>query len=1029
MASLRWFIILASALFMLPENGPGQGAVHWSIYKTADGLAERVYNSLSLTPQGHLVAVNFNSSLACKLDGYSVSNFSIPFKSIERVSESPGGQTWAVSRQCLLELRNGIWVQHPLKDIIGESNLVSLPADFAPELLPVRQGCVILLFPKDVVEFSAARPAHPQTTVICSAAQMQFGQFTGMALSPDGGLWICGDHGAAKTTTLARNLEPTSIWQVFDVPEKMRLTGLNEPEPDDDGEVTFIAESAANHQKAAVTFDGTEWVVRPAGVENFFRAWRGPDRIFRAATAQSLYQWNDAHTNWTENDELSPGQIFDVQVEPNGDFWLAAPGELIHGAAALWEKPELFRDLDSPVDSIVEDSEKRLYLIAGNKLYVPANGASRAFPIPSLPEYPADYALFPIENGSLLLEAGEALYQFQPANNSFRSIYSPAGQSEAALGILPDGNACLYRLGANAGFEEFDGARIRPMNDAPAINDSGETFTTLFIAQNGDLWIGGSTVSRRHDNQWRTFGSTDRPGPKSAVAFGEMLDGTILCATPNEIWTFDDKKGWALLQYGFNHINGLMRSRDGSIWIASNGGVLRYYKGAWLENGAEEDLPNGPVRAIYEGEHGQIWAATTRGLRIFNPEADADPPRTFVRRLGGKGSELSEGSTLDLLLEGHDKWKFTSPQRLLYSWQLDGTGWSLYQEGTTLSFPSLAAGPHTIQVSAIDSAGNVEAIPAQVDFTVTVPWFRDLRLWTISIVGLGAAAFFAALALNRHRQLVHSHAAVEKKVAERTRELEIATGELLHSQKMNALGTLAAGIAHDFNNILSIIKGSAQIIEDNLDAPEKILTRVDRIKTIVKQGAEIVDAMLGFSRGADAVPAPCDVNSVVADTVKLLGDRFVRAVEVKFERAENLPEIVAPREFIQQILLNFIFNASEAMSGRREITLATSLVERLPRDIFLAPVSSAPFVLISVRDIGNGIAPEIISRIFEPFFTTKAFSARRGTGLGLSMVYELAKKMGAGLAVQSVVGCGSTFTLILPLSKTRDHPAEPENSK
>jgi uncharacterized repeat protein (TIGR03803 family) len=327
----------------------------------------------------------------------------------------------------------------------------------------------------------------------------------------------------------------------------------------------------------------------------------------------------------------------------------------------------------------------------------------------------------------------------------------------------------------------------------------------------------------------------------------------------------------------------------------------------------------------------------------------------------------------------------------------------------------------------VDTAGNVESTPAQLDFTVTVPWFREPRLWTISILGLAVGAFFAALALNRHRQLLLSHAAVERKVAERTRELEIATSELLHSQKMNALGTLAAGIAHDFNNILSIIKGSAQIIEDNLDAPQKILTRVDRIKTIVQQGAEIVDAMLGFSRGADAVVAPCNVNVVVADTMKLLGDRFLRTIEVKFERAENLHEILVPREFIQQILLNFIFNASEAMSERKEIILATSLAEELPPGIFLTPSPSAFYVLISVRDIGGGIAPEIMSRIFEPFFTTKAFSARRGTGLGLSMVYELAKKMGAGLAVNSAVGQGSTFTLILPASKNQHHSTQPDN--
>ena len=148
----------------------------------------------------------------------------------------------------------------------------------------------------------------------------------------------------------------------------------------------------------------------------------------------------------------------------------------------------------------------------------------------------------------------------------------------------------------------------------------------------------------------------------------------------------------------------------------------------------------------------------------------------------------------------------------------------------------------------MDRNGNIEPLPAQLDFAVALPWYKETRLLLISFAGLVTALFFAALAVSRHRQLLRSYAVVEKKIAERTRELEIANRELLHSHKMNALGTLAAGIAHDFNNILSIIKGSVQIIEDNLENPTKIRTRVDRIKMVVEQGSGIVKAMLGFGR-------------------------------------------------------------------------------------------------------------------------------------------------------------------------------------
>ena len=232
---------------------------------------------------------------------------------------------------------------------------------------------------------------------------------------------------------------------------------------------------------------------------------------------------------------------------------------------------------------------------------------------------------------------------------------------------------------------------------------------------------------------------------------------------------------------------------------------------------------------------------------------------------------------------------------------------------------------------------------------------------------------------------------------------------------MNALGALAAGIAHDFNNILSIIKGSAQIIEDNLDNPGKVRTRVDRINTVVEQGAGIVKGLLGFSRESPEPAAPCDLNAVLNDTVKLLGDRFLHEVQITLERAPALPEVTCSRDFIQQVLLNLILNAAESMDKRKQVVLSTRLLDKPPVSPVLAPAPAARYLAVSVRDFGCGISPDNLPRIFEPFFTTKAFSARRGTGLCLSMVYELAKKMEAGIAVETVVDQGSTFTLILPV--------------
>ena len=198
-----------------------------------------------------------------------------------------------------------------------------------------------------------------------------------------------------------------------------------------------------------------------------------------------------------------------------------------------------------------------------------------------------------------------------------------------------------------------------------------------------------------------------------------------------------------------------------------------------------------------------------------------------------------------------------------------------------------------------------------------------------------------------------------------------------------------------------------------------MLTRTQRIRTVVQQGAEIVQAMLGFSRLPEQQMAWCDPNEVATDTVRLLGDHFLQRMKLELALADGLPPVPASKNLLQQILLNFIFNAADATEGAGRIILRTGRIERPASPLALAPERAPDHVFLAVQDFGCGIPQEAISRIFEPFFTSKGFSARRGTGLGLTMVYELAAKMGCGLKVESVRGQGSTFTVYVPI---RDLP-------
>jgi signal transduction histidine kinase len=551
-----------------------------------------------------------------------------------------------------------------------------------------------------------------------------------------------------------------------------------------------------------------------------------------------------------------------------------------------------------------------------------------------------------------------------------------------------------------------------PLLPLPDIGTNGRVACRL-TTETGDIWLGGNFGTAWSHDKWTVFPATDTGAPRDVRRLMELPTGKIWCASREKIWSFDGKN-WSAVRSGVNHINSMICARDESVWIATDGGVQRFFRGDWLENGPDEGLSGEVVRSVAEDQRGGIWAATSDGPELYHPEADSDPPRTFIAKMTDKEKSIPEDGAINVTFSGDDKWHATPRRRLLYSHRLDEGEWSPFDDVTRVTFSDLPAGKHYFQARAMDRAGNIDPDSAHLEFAVVLPWYEEKRLVLIASAGAAVAIFFAMLAYKRHQQLLLSYAQVERQVADRTRELQLANQELLQSEKMRAMGTLAAGIAHDFNNILSIVKGSAQIIEDNLGDAEKIRTRTGRIKTVVDQGSSVVQAMLGFSRGSDDAREPCELNPVVDNTMKLLGDRFLREVELRFECASDLPRIRASPSLVQQILLNFIFNAAESMNGRKRIVIATSRQGTLPAGMALQPGSATAYVAVSVRDFGCGIPPENVSRVFEPFFTTKAFSTRRGTGLGLSIVYELAKKIEAGLALESNVGEGSVFSLIIP---------------
>jgi two-component system, cell cycle sensor histidine kinase and response regulator CckA len=230
------------------------------------------------------------------------------------------------------------------------------------------------------------------------------------------------------------------------------------------------------------------------------------------------------------------------------------------------------------------------------------------------------------------------------------------------------------------------------------------------------------------------------------------------------------------------------------------------------------------------------------------------------------------------------------------------------------------------------------------------------------------------------------------------------------AQKMEAVGRLAGGVAHDFNNLLTVIGGYAQMLLDTMQPEDLMRGSVAEIVRATASAAALTNQLLAFSRRQIVTPRVMDLNALVAGLDKMLSRLIGEDVELTMMLAPQLPNVKVDSGQFEQVLMNLVVNARDAMPQGGTITIETEAAgfnERSPEG-----VGPGRYVVLSVADTGRGMTEETRRQIFEPFFTTKGRG--KGTGLGLSTVYGIVKQSGGEITVTSAPGEGSAFRIYLP---------------
>ena len=230
-----------------------------------------------------------------------------------------------------------------------------------------------------------------------------------------------------------------------------------------------------------------------------------------------------------------------------------------------------------------------------------------------------------------------------------------------------------------------------------------------------------------------------------------------------------------------------------------------------------------------------------------------------------------------------------------------------------------------------------------------------------------------------------------------------------HTNKLASIGRLAAGVAHEINNPLAIINEKAGLMKDLLEYTndfvykEKFLSQITSLQGAVNRSRTITHRLLGFARRLDVKFEPVQINDVIKDVLGFLTkEASYQNIEITHDLQPDLPLIRSDRGQLQQIFLNIVNNAIDAVGKEGDIKITSFLM-------------NPHHLQVDIVDNGPGMSSELLGKIFEPFFTTKNSKEAQGTGLGLSITYGLVKKLGGEIFVDSTVGSGSTFTLVFPI--------------
>ena len=752
---------MSFALAVAGDSG-AQPSASWRFWDSSDGFIEAYTSSVALNGNGTVWVRHGAGNPMELLDGYAAAHFPEP-GGPGKIEAAPDGTVWTFADGQIKRYRDLRWTSWRSDEIAGLGTLrinAFQSSDITYSNPPFLQGTVhlaaldrshaLILLPDRILEFDASTGAAKH---VLDLAQTQLQRFVSVSGGTDGTQIVAGRGGLGR---LRRSKEAGWQWETLPRPPD-RFVEFDYPSQTD-GRMLFLTGITSSAATAALCFDGNRWSEIYRGDSRNLRVWPGADGTAWVQDGNHLFEIYGPSANAGQRRTVVPrtealsGILLAVTPEGRGRFWVASSEGVAHYMPALWRTPPDAPKIDDVVNAITEDKRGRVWFLSAHALLcLDESGTSRSrwssYP---LPEGETAWAVFTeglgvLPDGRIAIRTTSPhLLVFDPVAGSFRTVRHPGKSTLRLMVSEPEGKILVEVYDSNsshARIETFDGYRFQPFIEAEKLGGKSDN-RTLSLGPRGEIWTGSnSSFGVWRNGRFTLIGDADGVGDAGIFYVYRDPQGTMFAGGRDGFYRLDGGR-WRKLQSGLDRVRNVVAARDGTLWVSSGTGIHRYRGGNWISNGTAEGLPSNVVYRVFEDSRGRTWAGTTGGLSLFHPGADTDAPLVTLAE-DQNPKETPPGGKVHLLFSGTDKWKFTPPGRLLFSWRIDRGRWSPFSSSGSASFESLPAGHHRFEVRAMDRNGNISLAAAVHNFAVMLPWYATPQFRWLAVCAL--AVIFALL--------------------------------------------------------------------------------------------------------------------------------------------------------------------------------------------------------------------------------------------------------------------------------------------